>query len=123
MKSLANYRDVEQVLETAYSRGGITYTLPTHNLAVSWRQRAYTYRGRLRKADEPRAVYEGRPPRTKYDDMMITFLDKSEDCNVLKIAFAEMKGVIGELPNASSPEPEDDPFAAAEAILRGNNLI
>ena len=47
-KSIANrlgmYADVRQILDAALASGGGSFELPTHGLAVHWRQRAYKFR-------------------------------------------------------------------------------
>lgn len=47
-KTIANrlgmYDDVRQILDAALSSGGGQFDLPSHGLAVHWRQRAYKFR-------------------------------------------------------------------------------
>lgn len=47
-RSVANrlgmYDDVRQILDAALASGGGKFDLPTHGLAVHWRQRAYKFR-------------------------------------------------------------------------------
>src|SRR5882724_3895462 len=41
---LGLYDDIRQILDAALSSGGGEFVLPTHGLAVHWRQRAYKFR-------------------------------------------------------------------------------
>lgn len=41
---LGMYDDVRQILDAALTSGGGQFDLPTHGLAVHWRQRAYKFR-------------------------------------------------------------------------------
>ena len=41
---LGMYDDVRQILDAALQSGGGSFELPTHGLAVHWRQRAYKFR-------------------------------------------------------------------------------
>jgi hypothetical protein len=41
---LGLYDDVRQILDAALSSGGGAFDLPSHGLAVHWRQRAYKFR-------------------------------------------------------------------------------
>ena len=47
-KTVANrlgmYDDVRQILDAALTSGGGSFELPSHGLAVHWRQRAYKFR-------------------------------------------------------------------------------
>ena len=47
-KTVANrlgmYADVRQILDAALASGGGSFELPSHGLAVHWRQRAYKFR-------------------------------------------------------------------------------
>lgn len=53
-KTLAAYRDVETVLNSAAANGGCIYTLSAPGKATHWVQRANTFRKLLRENGTPR---------------------------------------------------------------------
>lgn len=85
-KTLSQFLDVIPVLDAAIAAGGGRYTLPTSGQAVNWRQRAYTLRSIMRKADQARHdKIPGYSPSTPYDGINLSIDGEAVVIKLLKI--------------------------------------
>lgn len=75
-KFASQFPDVRKVFEYALKAGGARYKLESVNAAIQWRQRAYTYRSKLRKELES-ASLPGQIVSTPFDPFIIRLEDST----------------------------------------------
>lgn len=125
--NIAAYYDVQVILDSARSAGGLIYTVKDAKQAIRWRSRAYYYRSLLRKADfAAHKMVPGYIPTTAWDDLFMTL-----DDNKVIIKFGTIEGQMTDLdgnpirpapvvvPNRAEPVTFDDPdYLAAMALVQ-----
>lgn len=93
IKTIGNFADVRQVLDEALAHGGGTYRLPTRGKAIKWRQRAYTFRSRLREMEAARDVLNTGVYTTPYDGLTLR-IDFELDPTLVHIEIIKATGVF-----------------------------
>lgn len=105
----SQYIDVKQVFDYALAKGGAKYKLGSRGQATNWRQRAYSFRARLR--EEMHATSMGLTTATPYDALVINIVDTT--CVVT------LQTVVGELTalDGTPAQPEALPTDALDLQL------
>lgn len=119
-KTVANrlgmYADVRQILDAALVSGGGSFELPTHGLAVHWRQRAYKFR----KLYAQTLASDDSFSMSPYDRLTMPTI--SDDSSTVVINVREIIGTFTpnrEPADASHvPVPGDELFEVAAGIAR-----
>ena len=126
-RNLSAYADVEKVLRAALAAGGARVRAPSPNMALRWRQRAYTFRKRLLEYDEksPSVQVGARVASTPYDSMTIHLVEGSDELE-LRFGAAMQVEVIGpdskplSLDNVEEPQeemPDEETLAQAKRAI------
>jgi hypothetical protein len=105
---LGLYDDVRQVLDTALRSGGGRFDLPSHGLAVHWRQRAYKFRklyAQTLAADDSFSM-------SPYD--RLTMPKIPDDSSTVVINVREMVGTF---------TPNREPYSAEDIPVPGDELF
>lgn len=105
---LGMYDDVRQILDAALASGGGEFVLPTHGLAVHWRQRAYKFRklyAEILAADKSLAM-------SPYDRLTLPQIPDDSFTVVINV-----REVIGTF------TPNREPYAPAEIPVPGDELF
>jgi hypothetical protein len=120
---LGLYDDVRQILDAALSSGGGTFDLPTHGLAVHWRQRAYKFR----KLYAQTLASDDSFSMSPYDKLTMPQIPDDSSTVVINV-----REVVGKFtPNREPytptdiPVPGDDLFDIAKGIrekIKGGGL-
>ena len=119
-KTVANrlgmYADVRQILDAALASGGGSFELPSHGLAVHWRQRAYKFR----KLYATMLASDDSFSMSPYDRLTLPRID-DDSCTVV----INVREIIGTFtPNrepqdvAYVPVPGDELFDVAAGIAK-----
>lgn len=98
---LGLYDDVRQILDAALASGGGSFDLPTHGLAVHWRQRAYKFR----KLYAQTLASDDSFSMSPYD--RLTMPQIPNDSSTVVINVREVVGTF--TPNREPYEPTDVP--------------
>jgi hypothetical protein len=108
------YDDVRQILDAALASGGGAFELPSHGLAVHWRQRAYKFR----KLYALTLASDDSFSMSPYDRLTLPQID-DDSCTVI----INVREVIGTFtPNREPsevsmvPVPGDELFDVAKSI-------
>lgn len=111
-KTIANrlgmYDDVRQVLDAALKSGGGHFHLPSHGLAVHWRQRAYKFR----KLYAQTLASDDSFSMSPYD--RLTMPQIPDDSHTVVINVREIVGTF---------EPNREPYTAEEVPVPGDELF
>jgi hypothetical protein len=103
---LGLYDDVRQILDAALSSGGGAFDLPSHGLAVHWRQRAYKFRKLYANTLADGDTFAMSP----YDKLTMPAVPDDSASVVINI-----REVIGTFtPNREPYAPEEIPIAGDE---------
>jgi hypothetical protein len=105
---LGMYDDVRQILDTALASGGGSFDLPTHGLAVHWRQRAYKFRklyAEILASDKSLSM-------SPYD--RLTMPQIPDDSSTVVINVREVIGTF---------TPNREPYAPIEVAAPGDELF
>lgn len=99
-KFSSQYPDVREIFEFALQNGGAKYALASKGKATHWRQRAYTFRTRLRSE-------LGGP--TPYD----AFTIRVDDCT----CFIEVNRPVGALSTLDGSIPVESPLVETDPLV------
>ena len=102
------YDDVRQILDAALTSGGGIFDLPTHGLAVHWRQRAYKFRKLFAQTMADRDTFAMSP----YDKLTLPQID--DDSSTVVINVREVVGTF---------TPNREPMEASEIPVPGDELF
>lgn len=109
-KTVANrlgmYDDIRQILDAALTSGGGSFDLPTHGLAVHWRQRAYKFR----KLYAQTLASDDSFSMSPYDKL--TMPQIPDDSSTVVINIREVVGTF--TPNREPSAPMDIPIPGDE---------
>ena len=105
---LGMYDDVRQILDAALSSGGGRFDLPTHGLAVHWRQRAYKFR----KLYAQTLASDDSFSMSPYDRLTLPRIE--EDSSTVIINVREVIGTF---------TPNREPTEVAEVPVPGDELF
>jgi hypothetical protein len=103
---LGMYDDVRQILDAALSSGGGRFDLPTHGLAVHWRQRAYKFR----KLYAQTLASDDSFSMSPYDRLTMPRIE--DDSSTVVINVREVIGTF--VPNREPTVPVDVPVPGDE---------
>lgn len=113
---LGMFDDVRQVLDAALASGGGSFELPSHGVAVHWRQRAY----RFRKLYAETLASDDSFSMSPYDRLTMPRI--SDDSSTVVINVREIVGnfIPNREPSEASaiPVPGDELFDVAADIAR-----
>lgn len=111
-KTIANrlgmYDDVRQILDAALTSGGGQFDLPSHGMAVHWRQRAYKFRklyAQTLAADDSFSM-------SPYD--RLTMPQIPDDSSTVVINVREVVGTF---------TPNREPYAPTDVPVPGDDLF
>jgi hypothetical protein len=111
-KTIANrlgmYDDVRQILDAALASGGGEFVLPSHGLAVHWRQRAYKFR----KLYAQTLASDDSFSMSPYD--RLTMPQIPDDSSTVVINVREVVGTF---------TPNREPYTPSEVAVPGDELF
>lgn len=113
---LGLYDDVRQILDAAMTSGGGTFDLPSHGMAMHWRQRAYKFR----KLYAQTLASDDSFSMSPYDKLTMPMIP--DDSSTVVINIREVIGTF--TPNREPmvpigvPVPGDELFDVAASIAR-----
>jgi hypothetical protein len=105
---LGMYDDVRQILDAALASGGGQFVLPTHGLAVHWRQRAYKFR----KLYATTLATDKSLAMSPYDRLTMPMI--GDDSSTVVINVREVVGTF---------TPNREPYNAVEVPVIGDDLL
>jgi hypothetical protein len=105
---LGMYDDIRQILDAALTSGGGQFDLPTHGLAVHWRQRAYKFR----KLYAETLASDDSFSMSPYDKLTMPTIPDDSATVVIKI-----REVIGTF------TPNREPYAPTDMPVPGDELF